>query len=99
MIDLDIAEVLIVLFLPVGQACRAEEGVGGISTKLKSMAIEVVTLGGDKTQFDRLRRAVDQTQLKGFAYRQKVCAVVDRAQSGTGSALQQTGGGDRQGED
>ncbi|MNL25111.1 hypothetical protein D3C87_1465810 [compost metagenome] len=99
MVDLDIAEVLIVLFLPIGQLRRAKHDIGWFCAKLKAMAIEVITLGGDEAQFDRLRRAFYQAQLKRFAHRQEVGAVVDRAQGGTGATLQQTGGGGRQGED
>ncbi|MNI31564.1 hypothetical protein D3C76_869460 [compost metagenome] len=80
-VDLDIAEVFIVLFLAVGQFRRAEEDIGRIGAKLKAVAVEVITFGGDETQLDRLRRAVNQTQLESFAHRQEVGAVVDRAQA------------------
>ncbi|MNL35452.1 hypothetical protein D3C87_1574850 [compost metagenome] len=97
-VDLDIAEILIVLLFALGQLRGAEADIVGFGAKLEAMPIEVVPLGGDKPQFDRLRRAVYQAQLKGFAYRQEVGAVVDRAQGGAGPSLQQTGGGGRQGQ-
>ena len=97
-VDLDIAEILIVLLFALGQLRGAQANIGRVGAKLKTMAIEVVTLCGDETQLDRLRRAFYQAQLKGFAYRQKVGAVVDRAQRRTGPTVQQPGGGGRQGE-
>ncbi|MNG11794.1 hypothetical protein D3C84_953620 [compost metagenome] len=97
-VNLDVAEVFIVFLLAFGQLCRADYDLGRVGAKLKAMAVEVITFGGDETQLDRLWRAVYQAQLKGFAHRQEVGAVVDRAQGGTGSTLQQTGGGGRQGE-
>ncbi|MNL08004.1 hypothetical protein D3C87_1287060 [compost metagenome] len=98
MIDLDIAEVFIVLFLTVRQFRRAEDNIGWIGAKLKAVTVEVITFGGDETQLDRLRRAVYQAQPECFAYRQEVGAVVDRAQAGAGSVLQQASGAGRQGE-
>ena len=97
-INLDVAKVFIVLLFALGQLRRAKANLGWIGAKLKAMAIEVVTLCRDKTQLDRLRCAFYQAQLKRLAHRQEVGAVVDRAQGGTGSTLQQPGGGGRQGE-
>ncbi len=97
-IDLDIAEVFIVLFLTVGQFRRSEGDIGRIGAKLKAVAVEVITFGGDETQLYRLRRALYQAQPESFAHRQEVGAVVDRAQGGVGSVLQQASGAGRQGE-
>ncbi|MNI69437.1 hypothetical protein D3C73_1251830 [compost metagenome] len=98
MVDLDIAEVLIVLLFARGQLRRAQADIGRVCAELEAVPVKVIALGGDEAQFDRLRRAVYQAQLKGFAHRQEVGAVVDRAQGRTGATLQQPGGGGRQGE-
>ena len=97
-VDLDVAEVLVVLLFARGQLRRAEDDIGRVGAELKAVAVKVITFGGDEAQLDRLRRAFHQAQLKGFAHRQEVGAVVDRAQGRTGATLQQPGGGGRQGE-
>ncbi len=97
-VDLDIAEVLIVLLFALGHLRRAEGDIGRVGAELETMPVKVITLGGDEAQFDRLRRAFYQAQLKGFAHRQEIGTVIDRAQGRTGATLQQTGGGGRQGE-
>ncbi|MNG11448.1 hypothetical protein D3C84_949930 [compost metagenome] len=90
-VDLDIAEVLVVLFLARGQLNGTQACVGRIAAKLEAMAVEVVPLGGDEAQLDRLRRGFHQAQLESFAHRQEIGAVVDRAQGRTGTTVQQAG--------
>jgi hypothetical protein len=98
MVDLNIAEVLIVLLLAVGQFRCPKGDIGRVGAKLEAVTVEVITFGGDEAQLDRLRRAFHQAQLEGFAHRQEVGAVVDRAEGGAWTIFQQAGGADRQGE-
>lgn len=60
-VDLDIAEILIVLLFALGQLCGAQACIGRVGAKLKAVPVEVVALCGDETQFDRLRCAFYQT--------------------------------------
>ncbi|MNT40043.1 hypothetical protein D3C72_1763350 [compost metagenome] len=79
------------LLLARGQLNGTKVDIGGLAAKLEAMAVEVVPLGGDEAQLDRLRRGFHQAQLEGFAYRQEIGAVVDRAQGRTGTTVQQAG--------
>ncbi|RMS09692.1 hypothetical protein ALP75_204611 [Pseudomonas syringae pv. actinidiae] len=78
-IDLDVAKVLVVFLLALGQLRLAQANVGRLGAELEAMAIQVITIGGDQTQFDRLWRGFDQAQLKGLTNRQEVLAVIQRA--------------------
>ncbi|MNR03053.1 hypothetical protein D3C85_1189320 [compost metagenome] len=98
MVHLDVAEVLIVLFLAIGQFRRTEHDFGRIGAKLEAVTVEVIAFSGDEAQLDRLRRAFYQAQLEGFAHGQEVGAVVDRAQGRAWTIFQQAGGAGRQGE-
>lgn len=59
-VNLDIAEVLIVLLFTVGQLRCAQADIGRIGAELEAVTVEVVALGGDETQLDRLWRAFYQ---------------------------------------
>ena len=58
------------------------------------MTVEVVALRCDETQGDLFRLSFNETQSKGFAYRQEIAAVVQRtAKTGAGLVVEQAGVG------
>ncbi|KPY59430.1 hypothetical protein ALO94_200490 [Pseudomonas syringae pv. spinaceae] len=100
-IDLDVAKVLVVFLLALGQLRFAQTNVGRLGAELEAMAIQVIAIGGDQPQFDRFWRGFDQAQLKGLTNWQEVLAVIQRAatQRWRRAAVQQTGCGGGQGQD
>ncbi len=100
-IDLDVAEVLVMLLFALGQLRFAQADICGLGAELEAMPIQIIAFGSDQAQLDRLRRGVDQAQLKRLTNGQKIFAVIQRgaAQRRCGAAVQQARSGNGQGQD
>ncbi|MNM46970.1 hypothetical protein D3C81_579270 [compost metagenome] len=101
MVDLDVAEELVVLGFTGRNLCSAQGDVGRFAAKLEAMAIQVIAIGGDEAQFEGLCVALNEAQLEGFVHRQEVAAVVQRgsAKGGTGTVVEQAGADGGQGQE
>ena len=100
MVHLDVAEEFIVLGLTLGDVRRAQGDVGRFRVELEAVAVEVVAIGGDEAQLDGLRIGLDQVELEGLVYRQKVGVVGQRsgAKGGAWAVVEQACGEGRAGQ-
>ncbi|MNM61901.1 hypothetical protein D3C81_732130 [compost metagenome] len=100
MVDLDVAEELVVLGFAGRDLCSTQGDVGRFGTKMEAMAIQVIAISGDEAQLDGLRIALNHAELEGFVHRQKVGTVVQRrgAQGGAGTVVEQAGADGGQGQ-
>ncbi|MNH11626.1 hypothetical protein D3C79_711440 [compost metagenome] len=100
-VDLDIAEELVVLGF-TGRNLRGTQGdVGRFAAELETVAVQVVAVGGDEAQLQGLSFILHQAQLEGFMHRQKIGAVVQRrcAQGGAGAIVEQASADGGQGQE
>ena len=90
-VDLDIAEVLVLLVLARRQLQFAEGNAGWLALDAETVTVEVIAFGIDEAQLDGAGRALDQAWHEGFRHRQEVAAVVQWcAQLGRGTRIEQT---------
>ncbi|MCY1425820.1 hypothetical protein D9M71_416180 [compost metagenome] len=100
MVDLHVAEELIVLGLAFGDLRGAKGDVGRLRAELEAVTIKVIAIAGDEAQLEGLGIALDQVELEGFVDRQEVGTVGQRsgAEDGAGAVVEQARGEARAGQ-